>query len=635
MAKRKWLLSACGAVVAGGLISSAADAGLTIDLRLTAAPAGVTFTSKSANLGGAVPAGDFLIDVYAQVTDSGAVPDANTVSVWGVVGSFLTTGTASERVLGNIAPNGATNFLFTDETTPLTPVTIVGITSTTPSYSMAGGGSAPGAQVDLDSDTDVDLGSTGATATGYVAIRSPGANPDPLTPVIGGVANATGTPITNGKEWLIGKIKFTATAVTGANTNDTNLNFAYRSTASNSAAWWFEGGSVSGTNLNGLRTNLDSLAAMSVGAPIVFTAAVTPAFSDWDNGAATGLWNGTDDNWVGVIPNAAGADARFQGLVPAAGTVTVVGTQTVGKITLNNTNPYTLTGGAITLDNSGSPAEINVTAGSHSVVSPITSTGNINVTIAPAAGTLTLGKVTTTGTLSIPDKNVILKQDGTAAGTLKLGGLSLGATAQLDVKDNDIVTTGSVATYKALLVSGYNAGAWDGPGIITSLAAAPALGGKTAAIGYAQGNDANLSVDLAGNLSGAAFTATDVLLKYTYQGDADMDGDVDPDDVGLWASNFTGSLTPGTGPSVWTTGDWDYDGDTDPDDVGLWASNFTGSLTIGGPGTLSVDVPSPIDPAAAEVLAGMGISVNVVPEPASLSLLGLGALGLLRRRSRK
>jgi hypothetical protein len=39
--------------------------------------------------------------------------------------------------------------------------------------------------------------------------------------------------------------------------------------------------------------------------------------------------------------------------------------------------------------------------------------------------------------------------------------------------------------------------------------------------------------------------------------------------------NFTGS--GGSTTKTWTEGDWDYDGDVDGNDVGRWAVNFTGS----------------------------------------------------------
>ena len=92
----------------------------------------------------------------------------------------------------------------------------------------------------------------------------------------------------------------------------------------------------------------------------------------------------------------------------------------------------------------------------------------------------------------------------------------------------------------------------------------------------------------------------------TLTGDLDGDGDVDNADIGLAAGNFTG--TSGTGMS-YSDGDMDGDGDVDNADIGLVAGAFTGAMSSGSPSA-------------------------VVPEPATLSLLALGGLAVLRRRKR-
>ena len=170
----------------------------------------------------------------------------------------------------------------------------------------------------------------------------------------------------------------------------------------------------------------------------------------------------------------------------------------------------------------------------------------------------------------------------------------------------------------------YNAGAWNGTdGLTSSTAAGFPVG--TRGIGYA----ANSAVGNLTTFKGVTgLSGTDVLVKYTYYGDADLDGDVDGNDVGSWASNFTGS--GGSTTKTWDQGDWDYDGDVDGNDVGLWASNFTGSgggvLDIGGVAFTNAE------PGAVAMLEAMGFTV--VPEPTSLGLLGWPASDSWRSRRR-
>ena len=90
-------------------------------------------------------------------------------------------------------------------------------------------------------------------------------------------------------------------------------------------------------------------------------------------------------------------------------------------------------------------------------------------------------------------------------------------------------------------------------------------------------------------IDGQSFTAADAVVKFTYFGDADLDGDVDGIDVAKWATNFTGS----------------------------------------GVGVL--DIPG-AQPAAVKTLETMGFTV--VPEPASLGIFGIAALAVTRRRRR-
>jgi hypothetical protein len=112
------------------------------------------------------------------------------------------------------------------------------------------------------------------------------------------------------------------------------------------------------------------------------------------------------------------------------------------------------------------------------------------------------------------------------------------------------------------------------------------------------------------SFAGQSVDATSLLIKYTYDGDADLDGDVDVADLGALASTWQQE-----GP--WTAGDFDYNGTVDVADLGLLASNW------------QAGVGSPLAPTWEVALASVGLAN--VPEPTCLGLLGV--LAMARRPS--
>ena len=262
-----------------------------------------------------------------------------------------------------------------------------------------------------------------------------------------------------------------------------------------------------------------------------------------------------------------------------------------------------------------------VTAGTLDISSSHT-TGNA---YSVAAGAALITTNLRANTLTV-DGNATVRADGGTNGASKVETLAL--TGQLNLTNNDLVI-GSGADLLAvrsqikLGLSGVDNTA-AAVGITSDMMTLGVHG-----FGYALGNDPNLSSLLtdSGQLTGQAFDADSVLVKYTYRGDADLDGDADLVDLSRWAESFSGSLAnPEIPTTLWTQGDWDYDGDTDLVDLSLWSANFTGNLNGGG---LSVYAPN-ASAGAISALAGMGITV--VPEPGSVSLLLLGFGGLLLRR---
>jgi hypothetical protein len=223
--------------------------------------------------------------------------------------------------------------------------------------------------------------------------------------------------------------------------------------------------------------------------------------------------------------------------------------------------------------------------------------------------------------------------NGGTAGASKVETLAIATGGLLNLKNNDLVVgTGSLSSVRDQIKLGLSG--------VDNTAAASGITSDMITVsvhgfGYALGNDVNRSPSIGGpgaggTLSGQTYDADSVLVKFTYRGDADLDGDSDLDDLGFWANSFTGDLGNPPNPSTfWTQGDWDYDGDTDLDDLGFWSSTFTGDLGGGG---LSVYAPNASEGAIA-ALAGMGIAA--VPEPGSVTLIVLGCALVGLRASRR
>jgi autotransporter-associated beta strand protein len=194
-------------------------------------------------------------------------------------------------------------------------------------------------------------------------------------------------------------------------------------------------------------------------------------------------------------------------------------------------------------------------------------------------------------------------------------GVSTGAwTGQLDLTSNDMVVhNGVVANIANQLKTGFNVGSgyWNGAGGIISTTAASDSTHLTT-LGYRTGGSP---------LDGVNTTSSDVLVMYTYYGDADLNGTVNGADYQQIDLGFGQHLTG------WSNGDFNYDGVVDGSDYSL-IDNTYNQINATGASPLAI-IADPSD------LIANPADATAVPEPTNLGLLGISATGLLRRRGRR
>jgi hypothetical protein len=337
--------------------------------------------------------------------------------------------------------------------------------------------------------------------------------------------------------------------------------------------------------------------------------------------------------------------ANFLGAITGPHTVTVDAPVTVGRVVLFNDNAYTLAGtNSLTLQAAaGSYAEICLGKGNHAITAPLNLASD---TMIGGAGSLLAGNVNNSANLSVKtsvsagnvegtgstmvatgavlevnrvrqaalaiDGGVTLKAGGgtSVVKSLAIAGTPAAPTGKLDVTNNSLTIdyTGAVGTLvgdvRQLLKSGVDSS--GASGIVSSSSGTPP--GTT--VGY--GDNAVLGKTTFG---GEPVDASSVLVKFTYAGDSNLDGQVDITDLGNLATAWQTN-------APWTGGDFDYSSFVDITDLGLLATNWQAG--VGGP----------LRPQSlAEALEGLGLPGSaVVPEPVFVGLIGLCVVGVASRR---
>ncbi|CAN5582305.1 hypothetical protein BH09PLA1_BH09PLA1_05050 [soil metagenome] len=246
------------------------------------------------------------------------------------------------------------------------------------------------------------------------------------------------------------------------------------------------------------------------------------------------------------------------------------------------------------------------------------------------------------GTLSFDNALTItngsLQVGAGAQRLLKLGNVVTLSGGRVDLADNDMVATNS--TYSAVagqVASARAGGAWTGPGITSSTAANATPRNTTLGIltGAQYLSTGNVTFD------GRNVVATDVLVKYTYYGDADFNGVVNFDDYARIDAGFN------SGGTDWFRGDFDLSGVVNFDDYALIDLAFntqSGTLReavrlLDGKMVMGSFSGSPSLQKVLEHYQEFGAPyahgfLSAVPEPGAGALCAAVAGALIRRRRR-
>jgi len=255
----------------------------------------------------------------------------------------------------------------------------------------------------------------------------------------------------------------------------------------------------------------------------------------------------------------------------------------------------------------------NLTFGSHGSTPGILVTTVASLTIAPRG----MAVVADPGPGNHSNRTLLILT------SLSFSSLTSGV---LDLAGNDLdLPNGNLAQITAAIATGYNGsgfGDWNGgAGIISSTAAADTT--QLTTLGVIQNNVAGSTTPLygtsgaLGKFDGISPASTDILVKYTYFGDTNLDGKVDGSD---YSRLDAGLLDGATG---WYNGDFNYDGVINGSDYALIDNTFN---------TQGASLATAINPAV-QVTTEIA-NVIPVPEPTDSVLLGVGMLGILSSRRR-
>jgi hypothetical protein len=341
-----------------------------------------------------------------------------------------------------------------------------------------------------------------------------------------------------------------------------------------------------------------------------------------DNGSTTGSFS--------VSP---GATLQFDGsytLTTAASGISGAGAVNCDSSTQTINGTYGVTGPTTV----GSSAILNLNGQINGGPS-FTVTGQLGIGANNGSGILVRSlsalAIGGTGQVAIANSPLHTNRSLLTTGTLTFGGSTGSWQGQLDLSDNDMIVQGAGATGLAQITNqlkqGFNSGGWNGTAGIISTAAATDSTHLTT-LGVILNNTGSSPLYGVNGAFGASFDGqtpgiNDVLVKYTYYGDANLDGVVNGTDYTLLDNGFNSQATahPLAG---WLNGDFNYDGVINGDDYILIDNSFNNEGAVSLAATSAGLIATSSNEIANQQL-------TAVPEPATISFV-FGLAMLLHRR---
>jgi len=160
---------------------------------------------------------------------------------------------------------------------------------------------------------------------------------------------------------------------------------------------------------------------------------------------------------------------------------------------------------------------------------------------------------------------------------LRIGSLSIADGATLDLASNDLVVQNAdIASITQWIKSARNGGAWNQPG----LSSTSATTNRYTTLAAVLNDRGDGKTPIKETIGGQNVGLSDVLVKYTWDGDANLDGVVNADDYFQIDSGYISQK------KGYYNGDFNYDGVINADDYFLIDSAYigqSGQLATMGP----------------------------------------------------